>query len=63
MKKAFDKHSKPEDFRLGDIVLIWDARNEDKGKHKNFDNLWIDPFIIGAHHINNAYFLEELNGE
>ena len=63
MKKAFDKHSKPEDFWLGDLVLRWDVRNEDKGKHKKFDNLWTGYFRIGTHRGNNAYFLEELNGE
>jgi hypothetical protein len=63
MKKTFDKHSKQEEFRLGDLVLKWDARNEDKGKHEKFDNLWMGPFKIGAHRGNNAYFLEELNGE
>ena len=63
MKKYFDKSSNLEDFRLGDMVLRWDVRNEDKGKHKKIDNLWTSPFKIGAHHRNNAYFLEELNGE
>jgi len=63
MKKFLEKHSKPEDFRLGDLVLRLDARNEDRGKHKKFDNLWTGPFRISAHHGNSAYFLEELNGE
>jgi hypothetical protein len=62
MKKTFDKHTKKEDFRLGDLVLKWDARNEDKGKHGKFDNIWTGPFKIGAYCENNAYFLE-LNGE
>jgi len=63
MKKNFENRSKPEDFYLGDLVLIWDTRNEDKGKHRNFDNMWTGPFKIGAHRRNNAYFMEELNGE
>jgi hypothetical protein len=40
MKKTFDKHYEQEEFQLGDLVLKWDARNEDKGKHEKFDNLW-----------------------
>jgi hypothetical protein len=48
---------------LGDLVLIWDVRNEEKGKHGRLDNLWMGPFRIGAHHKNNTYFIEELNGE
>jgi hypothetical protein len=63
IKKAFDKHSKPEDFWLGDIVLRWDARNEGKGKHAKFDHLWTGPFRICDHSGKNAYFLEGLDGE
>jgi hypothetical protein len=44
-------------------VLKWDVRNEDKGKHTKFNNIWTGPFKIGAHHRNNAYFLEEQVGE
>jgi hypothetical protein len=63
MKNKFDKHSKQEEFHLGDLVLKWDARNEDKGKNGKFDNIWMGPFKISAYHENNSYFLEELNGE
>ena len=33
MKNIFDRKVKIDDFQLGDSVLKWDARNEDKGKH------------------------------
>jgi hypothetical protein len=62
MKNFFDKHSKQEEFWMGDLVLKWDARNEDKGKHKKFDHIWTGPFRISVYHRNNTYFLEELNG-
>ena len=29
----FDKRAKVDSFKLGDMVLKWDARYEDKGKH------------------------------
>jgi hypothetical protein len=61
--KTFDKHSKQEDLWVGDLVLIWDARNEGKGKHEKFDNLWTRPFKINAYYRDNAYFLEGLDGE
>jgi hypothetical protein len=35
MKEIFNKHSKQEDFKVNDLVLKWDARNEEKGKHGN----------------------------
>ena len=36
IKKFFDKKSKEDDFYIGDKVLKWDSRREDKGKHENF---------------------------
>ena len=32
--------TKVEYFYLGDKVLKWDSRREDKGKHGKFDFLW-----------------------
>ena len=40
MKKIFDRKVKIDDFQLGDSVLKWDTRFEDKGKHEKFDHLW-----------------------
>jgi len=37
LKKMFDKRVKAEDFYIGDKVLRWDSRREDKGKHAKFD--------------------------
>ena len=62
MKKIFDKNVKIDDFQLGDLVLKWDARNEDKGKHGKFDNLWQRPYIISAFSGSNAYFLDDSCG-
>ena len=33
MKKVFDKHTKVDDFKVDDLVLKWDRRNEDKGNN------------------------------
>jgi len=46
MKSLFDKKSKDRDFHLGDLVLKWEARNEDVGKHGKFDHLWFRPFKL-----------------
>lgn len=63
IKKDFDQRTKAEDFYLGDKVLKWDSRREEKGKHGKFDFLWKGPYIIYAFRGNNACFLEELDGE
>ena len=58
----FDKRTKENDFNIGDKVLKWDSRREDKGKHGKFDNLWKVPCIIHSARGNNAFFLQEMDG-
>ena len=52
----FDKRVKAEDFYIGDKVLRWDSRREDKGKHAKFNFLWKGPFVISAVQGNTTYF-------
>ena len=61
IKKLFDKRSKACDFKIGDKVLKWDSRREDKGKHGKFDNLWQGPYIIQSVIGPNAFFLHEMD--
>ena len=37
MKHLYDKRTTERKFEIGDIVLMWNARMEDKGKHGTFD--------------------------
>ena len=46
VKLIFDKRTKAKDFYLGDKVLKWDSRREDKGKHGKFDFLWKGSYVI-----------------
>ena len=62
IKKIFDKQTKEDDFELGDLVLKWDARKEDKGKHGKFDHLWTGPYMIQAFRGNNAFLLNNVDG-
>ena len=62
IKKLFYKRTKANDFNIGDKVLKWDSRREDKGKHGKFDNLWLGPYSIHSATGKNAFFLHELNG-
>jgi len=61
LKKIFDKRTKAKDFFIGDKVLKWDSRREDKGKHGKFDFLWKGPFVIQASQGNTTYFLKSLD--
>ena len=55
IKKAFDKKVKEENFQIQDVVLRWEARIEEKGKHGKFENIWKGPFKVVAFHGNNTY--------
>jgi hypothetical protein len=46
IKNIYDKRTKEDDFKLGDLVLKWDSMNKDKFKHGNFDSFWKGPYII-----------------
>ena len=63
IKKIYDRKVKADKFQLEEVVLKWDARNEDKGKHGKFENLWKGPFKIAAYRGQNAFLLKEMNGE
>eukprot|EP00253_Pinus_taeda_P011353 PITA_11353 len=39
IKKIYDRKGKVDKFQVDDVVLKWDARNEEKGKHGKFENL------------------------
>ena len=57
IKRQFDKRTKASIFKIGDKVLKWDSRRENKGKHGKFDSLWQGPFVIQATMGPNAFLL------
>jgi len=63
IKKIYDRKTKEEKFQLEDVVLRWDAWNEEKGKHGKFDNLWEGPYKISAYRGQNAFLLKEMDGQ
>ena len=63
MKDIFDRHAKDRNFQVGDLVLRWDVRRAEKGKHATFDPLWFGPFKIVNLGRNNTFMLENLQGD
>ena len=63
IKKIYDRKAKADRFQLDDVVLKWDVRNEEKGKHDKFENLWKGPFKIAAYRGQNAFLPKEVNRE
>jgi hypothetical protein len=62
MKSIYDWRGKQINFILGDIVLKWDSRREDLGKHGNIDHLWLGPYEITAVQGNNSFSLQNMEG-
>lgn len=63
MKSLFEKKAKDQPLQSGDLVLHWDVRRKEKGKHGKFDPLWFSPFNIVEERGNNTYMLVNLDGE
>jgi hypothetical protein len=63
IKRNFDKKVKLDVFKMGDMVLKWDAAKQEKGKHEKFDALWTGPFVIAEVQQNNTFVLQTLSGE
>jgi hypothetical protein len=61
MKSLFYIKDKYREYLSGDLVLKWDARKEDTGKHKKFDHLWFGPFKIASTEGKNSFLLENLD--
>lgn len=58
MKSLFDRKARERDFKEGYLVLRWDSRREDKGKHGKFDNLWFITCSIAEVKGNNTFILQ-----
>eukprot|EP00253_Pinus_taeda_P002732 PITA_02732 len=63
IKNIYDRKAKVDTFQLDEVVLRWDARHEDKGKHGKFENLWKGPYKIAAYRNQDAFLLKEMNGD
>jgi len=61
IKRCFDKKSTWKNkFSVGNLALKWDKAHEDKGRHTNFQSLWIGPFIVQENLGQHIYHLQSL---
>ena len=60
MKGLFDQRAKDREIQVRDLVLRWDIRRAEKGKHGKFDPLWFGPFRVAEVKGNNTFALENL---
>lgn len=61
MKHLFDRKSVERKFQIDELVLMWNYRIEDKGKHGKFDPIWLGPYLIDSKWGDNSYILKELS--
>ncbi|XP_059068320.1 uncharacterized protein LOC131858869 [Cryptomeria japonica] len=62
-KYLFEKKASERKFKINDLVLFWNARAQDKGKHDKFDALWLGPFVVAEKNGEDSYFLTDMNSE
>ena len=62
-KEQFDLHARDREFKVGDIVLLWDKRYEKPGKHAKFDSLWLGPYVVSRIAGKNSCYLSTFEGE
>lgn len=62
-KYLFDKKTTHGKFREGDLVMMRNAKNQEKGKHGKFEAIWLGPFEVTDKHGEDSYFLQNIEGE
>ena len=61
MKALFNHKAKDREFLPSDLVLKWEARKDDAGKHGKFDQIWCGLYKITASNGKNAFSLENID--
>ena len=61
VKALYDKRTMNKKFENGDLVLMWNVRIGDKGKHGKFDPIWLGPYLIDSTWGEGSYVLKDLS--
>ena len=61
MKHLYNRKTTNRKFDMGDMVLLWNARKEEKGKHEKFDPILLGPYMIHGNKGEDSYYLKELS--
>ena len=61
IKTLYDRRTISKKFQDGDLVLMWNAEIEDKGKHGKFDPIWLGPYLIENASGEDSYIIKDLS--
>ena len=60
VKTLYDKRTVNKKFENGDLVLMWNSRIEDKGKHGKFDPIWLGRYLIENAWGKDSYIIKDM---
>ena len=63
MKYLYEKKVVDRKFEPIDMILMWNAKLEDRGKHEKFDPIWLGPYLIDSKWGEDSYILRTLSGD
>lgn len=63
VKNLYDKKTVDRKFEPSDLVLVWNAKLEDKGKHGKFDPIWLGSYLIHDKWGQDSYIIKDFNGD
>jgi hypothetical protein len=60
VKRYFNKSEKDVRFKVNEKFFLWDSTHAYRGRHSNFQKLWLSPFKIVFVLGTNSYLLKDL---
>jgi hypothetical protein len=61
VKKYFNKREKDVEFKINEKLLLWDLAHAERGRHSNFQKLWLGHFKIYFILGTNAYLPKDMD--
>jgi hypothetical protein len=59
IKRYFHERDKYATYDVGKRVLLWDFSHSNRGKHTEFQKLWLEPYVISTVVNNSSYLLKD----
>ena len=63
IKGTLDQSNRNEDFKVGDVILLWDKNKEKPRNHGKLEKIWMGPYKVSQIARKGFVSLEKLDGE